>query len=154
RDRDLIARHGLDKLRVPPDRSRGLACVIDDDQADAAERVCRFAQLRQLLAVLRRTGARPGELRKATAADFRPELGAIVYEPAGRDGRSGHKTGRTGRRRVIILTGQALAIVRALAARHPTGPLFRSSSVSRTGPGAGKKWGWSKQGLVNAFGRL
>jgi integrase len=96
--------------------------------------------------VLRATGARPGEIAKAAAADFRAGIGAIYYHS--NDSRLAdegtHKTGSKGKDRCILLEGEALEIVRGLAAKHVTGPLFR------TGRGAG----WDKDIIVHRFTKI
>jgi integrase len=70
-----------------------------------------------LLEVLWQTGARPGEVARATAAHVDWERRTIVLER--------HKTSRkTGKVRTIYLNPQAFEVVRRAAAEHPKGPLF------------------------------
>jgi integrase/recombinase XerC len=66
------------------------------------------------------TGARPGEVAKITASDFSPAHSCWVL-PAKK-----HKTGeKTGNPRVIYLTPAMVRLCLRLAAKYPTGPLFR-----------------------------
>ena len=62
----------------------------------------------------------------ATAADFRPEMGAFVFQKDATRTRDqfAHKTAKK-KDRVIFLSGLTLETVRELATRYPTGPLFR-----------------------------
>ena len=73
---------------------------------------------------LRRTGARPGEVVRASAAEFFPEQGLRVLVK--------HKTAHEGRQRIAYLTPELAALCRGLAARQPEGLLFRTR-VSLTG---------------------
>src|SRR5262249_20913119 len=84
--------------------------------------------------------------------NFDPEKGAIVHLPDSirPAGLYRHKTAGKGRTRTIILTGEALDIVRDLAARHPTGPLFRTSRPRR-GEHKGKPSPWTPEVIVQRF---
>jgi integrase len=78
---------------------------------------------------LRETGCRPGEAAVVEAKHVLHDRPVVVLPP------DLHKTGRrTGKDRVIFLSEGIETMVRALALRHPTGPLFRNS---RNGNGWG-----------------
>jgi integrase len=71
------------------------------------------------LIVLDQTGARPGEIAKATCADVDEKIGAIVLT----DSKTSRKTGK---RRVIFLTSRAMEIVSRRKLKYGSGPLFRN----------------------------
>jgi len=81
---------------------------------------------RPFIQALKDTGARPGEIAAATAADFEPSMGAFVFqkEATRRGERFSHKTAK-GRDRVIFLSGETLEHVKNLVKQFPIGPLFR-----------------------------
>ncbi len=122
---------------------------IDRPRAKRRERLLTDAERREILAAIRdkpfrqfvtamqETGARPGEVRKLTAAQVDLERGLWVL------GR--HKTyEKTGKVRVVYLTPEMKALSEELVALHPAGPLFRG-------------WGknpYSKDALRQRFGRL
>jgi integrase len=83
---------------------------------------------RPFLVCLEATGARPGELAHSRAADFNPELGAIVYhaDDTRMEGEFSHKTAGRGKSRTIFFTGEALEVIKGLVKKYPTGPLFRT----------------------------
>jgi integrase len=112
----LLDRNPLDSVRKPPKTSRGAKAVIS---ASEFERLSAAAhpRLRPLLLALWLTGCRPSELTRLTAADVDFDAGVAVLAK--------HKTAaRTGRPRVIFLSGEMLTLLRDQAVRHPTGVLF------------------------------
>ena len=68
-----------------------------------------------------------GPTAAATAADFDPQIGAIIYHSDDNRlaGEFRHKTAGHGKDRIIFLVGEALAVVKELAAKYRKGPLFR-----------------------------
>jgi integrase len=83
-----------------------------------------------LLRLLEHTGARPGELYNATAADWDCTLGAFVYrsvdEPEKQEGFT-HKTARKGKDRILFVSDAELrAIIEFLCEKHPSGPILRN----------------------------
>lgn len=80
------------------------------------------------------TGCRPQEIRVIEAKDWNQKTGTITVKPAG-----GNK-----RKRQIFLTAEAAAIVKRLAKRNDTGPLFRNGVG---GP-------WDKKVLTQRFYRV
>ena len=117
-----------------------LAKGPEDDPATLAAAQARLAELRGregiwepfavLLRLLEHTGARPGELYNATAADWDATLGAFIYqasdEPEKEEGFT-HKTARKGKDRVIFISDPALrGIIEVLCKKHPEGPVLRN----------------------------
>jgi integrase len=102
--------------------------------------------LRELVITLHDTGARPGELFAATAADWDEDTQAIVYASDERrqQGAFRHKTAGKDKDRSIYFSGQSLAVVRELLERHPTGPLFRNRNGLP----------WTGHAIDQAFRRL
>lgn len=90
--------------------------------------------LRDYLIVMHATGCRPSEVAQIEASQV--SGGAIMM--------SSKTTERTGRNRVIYLTGTAVEVVGRLAAAHPSGPIFRNA---RGNP-------WTRHALAHAMGRL
>jgi integrase len=75
-------------------------------------------EFKDFLTAMRETGARPGEVRKLTAADVNLDLGVWVLEH--------HKTRKkTGLPRVVYLTPTMIELCKRLCERWPTGPIFR-----------------------------
>lgn len=123
----IITVNPLDGMERPAVRSRSRECVLTPAQHQRIVGACRATTLRNLIAALENTGARPGELVGATAADWRDDLGAIVYHRD--DTRMAHefkhKTSAQ-KDRTIYFTGDALAMVRELVGQNPTGRIFRT----------------------------
>jgi integrase/recombinase XerC len=104
-------------ISKPPLRSRGATVLLAPESRksllDAAP-----PWLRTALSALHDTGCRPAELVCVEASHFDPVGGTWRLDK--------HKTAkRSGRPRVIVLTDALAQLCRELAARHPTGPLFR-----------------------------
>jgi integrase len=124
------------RIRKPQARSRGAEAVIPGDTHD---RLLAHASggFRQLLVLLRETGARPCELARLTAADLDLPNGVARL--------ADHKTaGKTRRPRLIFLTPEAAAVLGQLAEAHPDGPVLRN----RNGVG------WTKDAICGAFDRV
>src|SRR5262249_48743428 len=80
----LITANPLRNLSAPGARSRGREALTGRTPEERARNHARIVQaapksFKPFITCLEATGARPGELAKATAADFDPQLGAIVY---------------------------------------------------------------------------
>jgi len=123
----LLASNPLAGFECPSKTSRGREAVLTPDQHSEVLRRTHPAD-RGLVVCLENTGARPGELLAASAAAWDDRQGALVYhEDATRGaGEFRHKGAGRGKTRVILFTGEALALVRGLVALYPTGPLFRT----------------------------
>lgn len=125
----LIQDNPIRGLQAPPARSRSRECVFEGDQS--ARLIGRLRGDTRLVCVcLANTGARPGEVLLATAADWCDREGALVYHASDRRlaGEGKHKTARKGKTRRILFTGEALAIMRERVAARPRGPLWWNSA--------------------------
>jgi integrase len=141
----LIDSNPVQYVEGPSVRSRSRDCILSAEDHQAILKKCRPA-LRDIAIILENTGARPSELVNATADAFREDLGALVYfaESRRRKKEYAHKTGGHKKERTILMSGEALEIVKRQVARHPNGPLFFNS---RGRP-------WTRKGLVGAFFKL
>jgi integrase len=127
---------------VSPDQAERLLSWIDARAQDAPGITGEFVRLTALLfRALYATGARPGELCRATWADFLPDPGVIVLDA--------HKTAdATGRPRVVPLTAELvrrLMAARDRPGRHPTHIFTHRRGEVRPGTGpdaarAGEPW--------------
>ena len=111
-------------------------------------------QFGDFLTVLRETGARPVELRKAEA--WNVTNGRIVYRWNTTKGYL-HKTAKkTQRDRVLFLNDRCTALVAALASSNPSGPIFRTPRNKPWGTtGIHNKWVWlcSRPAVLEACGK-
>lgn len=95
----------------------------------------------RLLWLLRLTGARPVELRKAEAHNYRN--GRLIYRWNATKGYK-HKTStKTQRDRIIFIPPEAWSYVDACVAKFPSGPIFRSLRGDE----------WSLQNCANKWRR-
>jgi integrase len=125
----------LRHLRKPPIDSRGDKVLIT---ADEHARLLQAAPsyFKPFLQLLYLTGARPGEVASITAERFDPTAGAVRLRE--------HKTARHGKRRVIFLSTEAVAVLTGQLARYGSGHLLRG------------RWGlpYSKNAVVHSFQSL
>lgn len=142
----VTATNPIRKAEKPSAQSRGEEAVISQE-LHGKILAASNAWLRPIVVCLEATGCRPGELVDATAAHFDPARNALVYKAKKKE----HKTSRTGKDRVILLTGEALKIVRELVGKYPTGPLFRTRCPKQVGEHAGQCWGWDVDELSATF---
>jgi integrase len=127
----MIPKNPLAGIEKPAPISRGAEALLGTNAQEieaAHQRIiaaCR-PHWRPFIQALKDTGARPGELAAATAADFDEKFGAFVFrkEMTRRSDRFAHKTSRH-KDRVIYLVEPTLSVVKELVKRHPTGHLFR-----------------------------
>lgn len=140
----LIRRNPVAGVERPESRSRSRDLIIDIELHSAILKTASPA-LGELLSFLRDTGCRPGEACAAEARYFDASLNAIVYPRsfAIKPGEHRHKTAKR-KDRIIFLSGDALQLVKRLAAKHPTGPLFRTKY----------RKGWTVMGLSKAMTKL
>jgi integrase len=114
--------------------------------AEARKNKMRSQEFADFLWVLRLTGARPGELRHAQAFNFQKGsdgLGRIVFRWNATNGYIWKNARKTQRDRIIYLTRELTEYVEGLAAKHPTGPLFRTPRGAGWLPtSVGNKWRW------------
>jgi integrase len=146
----VIARNPLAGIEKPSPASRGAESLIGNTTEEIEANHQRIlaaspAAYRPLLQALKDTGARPGEIAAATAADFNAELGAFNFhkEMTRRGERFSHKTAKR-KDRVIFLRGETLRHVHELVQRYPNGPLFRRNG--------GKSF--KKVNIVNMFTKV
>jgi integrase len=153
----LITRNPLKGLEMPAPRSRGRYALLGDTPAEREEAHRKIVDactpaLREVVVLLHATGCRPGEAINATAKDFDSKIGAIVYHAD--DKRLAdefrHKTAGKGKDRVIILSGDALEMVKGLVKMRPRGQLFRTSKGRRLHKHL-ERSGWSLHTLEAQF---
>jgi integrase len=156
-DEGLIPRNPLARMKKPKAKSRGRAALIgrtpEERKANHARILAAATKaFRPFIVVLEATGARPGEMANATAADFDAALGAIRYHADSNRlaHEHRHKTAGHGKDRVIFLIGEALEIVKELVRKRPRGPLFRTNKPRR-GDRGGEPNGWSSEEIVKQF---
>lgn len=141
----LLANDPVARAEQPPARSRGREAILDPSQhAQLLKLASRH--LRPVVVVLEATGARPGEIAGATAGDYDAQLGALVYHQGGARPEDAfcHKTAGKGKDRVILLTGEALEIVRERVRAGGKGPLFKTR--------AGRPW--TSKSIAKGFAGL
>jgi integrase len=159
----LVAENPLEGIERDPTTSRGSEALVGSDAAEieANHRKILAASpppYRPFLQALKDTRARPGELMGATAADFKPGIGALVFqkEATRTSDRFAHKTAKK-KDRVIFLSGPTLEHVRELVTLYPAGPLFRRAwprgSKHRRKDG-GEAPPFTRAGVVDRFLKL
>lgn len=128
----LIPKNPVAGVETPAASSRGTDALVGQnaEEIETNHRRILDAALpayRPFIQALKDTGARPGELVAATAADFDADLGGFIFKKEGsrQKERFSHKTAGKGKDRVIFLTGPTLEEVKRLLAVYPEGPLFR-----------------------------
>jgi len=120
-----ITSHPLQYLKVPPARRRE-RYLTPEERKQIYDNYPEGDPFRDFLFGLEQTGCRPGEIAKVTAADVDLRTGA--WELAE------HKTeGKTGEKRIIILTPAMMELTQKLMQKYPEGPLFRNKK--------GNAWG-------------
>ncbi len=127
----LIRENPLEGIDKEPSTSRGSEALIGDTPEEIEANHKRIleaspAPYHPFIQALKDTGARPGELMAATAAAFKAEMGAFVFQKDATRKRDqlSHKTAKK-KDRVIFLSGPTLDAVKELVKLYPTGPLFR-----------------------------
>jgi integrase len=144
----LITKNPLVGLESPAPRSRGREALLGKNPEERRanhERILAKATkyFRPLVIVLEATGCRPSEIANATAADFDLDIRAIVYpaDDKRNEGEFSHKTAGKGKDRIILLSGQALELVKQAAREHPRGPLFLTR----------RKAPWTERDIAKSF---
>ncbi len=109
-------------VKKPPQRHRDR--ILTPEEREEILRTIPDQHFREFVFAMQETGARPGEVRKVTAAHVNLDLGVWVFKE--------HKTAkRTGRPRVIYLTPAMVELTRRLMEKYPEGPLFRGPRSKR-----------------------
>jgi integrase len=146
----LIPLHPFVKGELPPEGSRGEEYALTPERIAIVLGACK-GPTRQLLQALADTGARPGELCAAEARHYDPVLRALVF-PANPWAGKQHKTARrTGKPRIVYLSGPTVATVERLVSLYPTGPLFRTARGAYKGPNRGQRRGFDQTSLGAIF---
>jgi integrase len=134
----IVERSPLHGLRLPPKESQGAETVISEP---AYRRLvaATSGDFRALIRFLWLTGCRPSEATNLTVERVDWKSASIVLRT--------HKCSHRGKRRVIFLSAQALAVVRAQRDRYSTGHLFRHRGGTAFGRAmlAQKFWRLSKR---------
>src|SRR3954463_11506643 len=114
-DEGLLDENPLKKVKRPPTKRRER--IPTEDERKQTRQRTRDEPFREFVFAMTETGARPGEVRRVTAAHFDQEHGAWVL--------SEHKTKKkTGRQRVIYLTPTMIELTKKLCKQWPEGPIF------------------------------
>jgi site-specific recombinase XerD len=117
----LLIENPLKDFKKPSMRRRQR--ILTPDERRSVLAAARDREFKMYLFALGNTGARPGEIRKVTAAQFRLP-GIWLFDE--------HKTDDDGEPRVVFLPPPMAKLCQKLARKHPEGPLFRMAS--------GKPW--------------
>jgi integrase len=118
----IIADNPIKSVKKPQQKARSRT-VTAAEKREILDAI-KDRQFREFVFAMQETGARPGELRRVTAANVNLELGVIALGE--------HKTAhRTGRPRIIYLTRAMIDLLRRLTSLHPEGPLFRGPLSKR-----------------------
>ena len=116
-EQGLIAENPVRSLKKPQQKRRDRT-VSAEERKTILDHIPDEA-FRNFVIALQETGARPGEVRKVTAADVDLNAGIWVLKQ--------HKTDKkTHKPRIVYLTPAMKDLTAKLVARHPTGPLFRT----------------------------
>ena len=118
----VIASNPIRKVKKPTQKARSR--IVAPAERKEILGAIKDGQFRQFVFAMQETGARPGEVRKVTAADVDLELGVWVLA----EHKTEHKTGKP---RVVYLNDAMLDLTRELVALHPEGPLFRGPRSGR-----------------------
>lgn len=130
----ILEGNPLAGLKLPKGQPRPLAMTAEMfGRILAAVRGRAFGDF---LTLMHETGCRPSEAMRAEAGHVDFDAATITM--------SSKTSRKTGLPRVIYLSPRAVAIVRELAERHPSGPLLRDS---RGNP-------WSRDSVCSRFYRL
>ena len=132
-DQELITRNPFKTVKPPRSKTRTRERIITPQEHTTILQALRTHQqqpLRQPVVALQDTGARPGELTNATAADWNDQLGAIVYyaEDSRREDEFGTRPARKGRTEPSASLATVLQMVRSLVTgcKRKTEFLFRN----------------------------
>lgn len=120
---ELITRNPCKGLEVPAVGTRGKEAYLNPEQVKQVLGSCR-RDFREFCVALRDSGARPGEIANARGSDYDPAIKSLVFPAEGRDDGWTHKTHRSGRDRVVYLSGDALAVIEARVKRFGKDYLF------------------------------
>jgi integrase len=132
----LLQPNPIKNVKKPPQRHRDR--ILTPEERQEILHTIPDQHFRDFVFALQETGARPGEVRKVTAAHANLKLGVWIFKE--------HKTAkRTGRDRIIYLTPAMVELTRRLMLKYPEGPLFR---------GPRSKEGFTRNGVRCRFRNL
>jgi integrase len=132
----LLQPNPIKNVKKPPQRHRDR--ILTPEERQEILHTIPDQHFRDFVFALQETGARPGEVRKVTAAHVNLKLGVWIFKE--------HKTAkRTGRDRIIYLTPAMVQLTRRLMLKYPEGPLFR---------GPRSKQGFTRNGVRCRFRNL
>jgi integrase/recombinase XerD len=132
----LLQPNPIKAVKKPPQRHRDR--ILTPEERQEILGAIKDRHFREFVFAMMETGARPGEVRKVTAAHVNLDLGVWVFKE--------HKTAkRTHKQRIIYLNEAMIELTRKLVAMYPEGPLFR---------GPRSKRGNTRNGIRCRFRRL
>jgi integrase len=139
----IIPKNPLDGMTLPSCRKRAATVVVERGEFARLMALVKSKAVRDVLTVLWETGARPGELAIATAANLEPDGSALIFAAHNTpEGSTVHKTfKKTGLARIVTLTDAAREVCLRLKLKHPNGPLFRTP----------RGMAWNKHRLANVI---
>jgi integrase len=118
----LFQPNPIKSVKKPPQRHRDR--ILTPEERQEILGAIKDRHFREFVFAMMETGARPGEVRRVTAAHVNLDLGVWIFKE--------HKTAkRTGRPRAIYLTPAMVELTRKLVAMYPEGPLFRGPRSKR-----------------------
>ncbi len=118
----LLKPNPIKSVKKPPQRHRDRVLTVEERQEILQAIPDQY--FRDFVFAMQETGARPGEVRKVTAAHVNLDLGVWIFKE--------HKTAkRINRPRIIYLTPAMVELTRRLMERYPEGPLFRGPRSKR-----------------------
>jgi len=114
----LIESNPLRRMKRPLTTSRGAECLITEEEYQIIYNLAR-SPFKDVLAFMRQTGTREGNIEYITAATVNLNNNCIRLDK--------HKTMQTTKKPLLIpLTSVAIEILKPLMAKFPEGPLFRT----------------------------
>lgn len=119
-------------MKRPSIASRGMGTLVSPEQH---ARLLEHAtpHFRLFLRVLYGSGARPGEVAAITAENFDADAGLVRLDD--------HKTAHKGKRRVIFLSPELVALLTAQRQKYPQGALLRTRKGNH----------WARNAIVKAM---
>ena len=121
-DQGIIDGSPIRRVKKPAGKARDR--ILASEERTLILATIRDQQFRDFVFTMQETGARPGEVRKVTAANVNLDAGVWIFTK--------HKTAkRTGKPRIIYMTKAVVDLCRRLMEQYPEGPLFRSNRLAK-----------------------
>lgn len=112
----LISQNPLRKVKKDPVNHRDR--VLSEDEKKQIHDAVRDVRFKEFVFAMQETGCRPSEVARVTADHFVERLGVWMFAE--------HKTKKKTRKaRVVYLSPAMVELTKRLAAKRPSGPLFR-----------------------------